>query len=459
MINSNTAAATYRNTNVLHGAPSTPGAAGKPHTGTTALGTSETVSKHDGQDAAKESLKRRGLLWELQRVMWRITEDKTLAGCHRWNAGGAAATSLVWQGNGKARWGGLQNSHSVWGSPVAAVAISARRAAEVSGAVETWGKAGKDHAVTLGTFTVGHKASHSLKDVRAVIAACWNAVTGNASWTGGGRSVGDRETYGARHWTRFIEVTHGRNGWHVHVHALFFHDRTLSADELESFKGRMFDRWKNRAENKGFTASEERAVDLVHLRAGGNAAGAMANYCAKGMITGLAAEVATGQIAKVAKNGNRVPFAILADIDAGWKAGDDVSADVKLWREWESGSKRMQFQRWSKGAKDALEVNVLAEDQIDESMVDTDEAETVAQIDREVWRDLASDVETRLRILDAVAPAKDADEARRFARLILSDLGVPHRLLSIPMADRGGQGLPTHHEALARDLHRHVLGD
>lgn len=420
-------------------------------TGTTALGTTET--KEHPQVSAVQY---RGLLWDLQRVMWRITQDKTLAGCHRWLAPGATEAALVWQGQGRARWGGLQNSHSVWGSPVAAAGISGRRSDEVNAAVETWGKV-EGRGFTLLTLTLRHTADQPLRMVWDAVSACWKAVTGTASWRGSAKTAGDRARYGIEHWFRAVEVTHGVNGWHVHIHVLLFHDRVLGVAAQEEMSDRLFGRWAGKAERLGMHApSRQRGIDVVHLPAGTDGASAIGAYTCKGMLTGIAAEVTTGQIAKAGKAGNRTPFSVLADIGVAMAAGVDCSRDLAIWYEWERDSKGRRQTAWSMGAKDALGVNVLADEQIEESLEDLEDAETIAGIDREVWRDLASDASIRLRILDAVAPAKDADEARRFARLILSDLGVPHRLLSIPMADRGDD-LPSHSEALVRDLHRHVL--
>jgi hypothetical protein len=240
---------------------------------------------------------------------------------------------------------------------------------------------------------------------------------------------------------------------------LLFHDTVLGADAQESMSNRLFDRWAGKAERLGMRApSRQRGIDVVHLPAGTDGASALGAYTCKGMLAGIAAEVTTGQIAKAGKAGNRTPFSVLADIGQAMATKSDCARDLAIWYEWERDSKGRRQAAWSMGAKDALGVNVLAEDQITESLEDLEDAETIASIDREVWRDLASDVSLRLRILDAVAPAKDADEARRFARLILDDLCIPHRLLSIPMADRGDD-LPTHGETVARDLHRHVLAE
>lgn len=397
------------------------------------------------------------MLWDLQRTMWRITDDKTLAGCHRWLAAGAAGAGIVWQGQGKARWGGLQNSHSVWGSPLAAAGISGRRSDEVNGAVETWGKV-SGRAFTLLTLTLRHTADQALPVVWDAVSGCWKAVTGTASWRGSAKTAGDKARYGIKHWFRAVEVTHGDNGWHVHIHVLLFHDKELDSDTQNEMADRLFGRWAGKAERLGMAApSRKRGIDVVHIPAGSDDAAAIGAYTCKGMLTGIAAEVTTGQIAKAGKAGNRTPFSVLADIGVAKANKADCARDLAIWYEWERGSKGRRQTAWSMGAKEELGVNALADEQINESLDDMQDAETIAGIDREVWRDLASDVEIRLRILDAVAPAKDADEARRFVRLILDDLHIPHRLLSIPMMDQGDGELPTHSDAVARDLRRHVL--
>ena len=57
-------------------------------------------------------------LWGLQRVLWSITQSKRFAGCHRWRAPGSAVARVDWSSEKGAQFGGLQDSKSVWASPI-----------------------------------------------------------------------------------------------------------------------------------------------------------------------------------------------------------------------------------------------------------------------------------------------------------------------------------------------------
>ena len=63
-------------------------------------------------------------IWRLQRTMWGITSFKRLAGCHRWLADNSGSAKIHWTAPGQAHWGGLQQSDSVWASPLSALKIS-----------------------------------------------------------------------------------------------------------------------------------------------------------------------------------------------------------------------------------------------------------------------------------------------------------------------------------------------
>lgn len=442
------------------------------------LGTTDTT-KHHKVKALSPALFR-AKLWDLQRTMWKVTEDKTLAGCGRWVAGGSAVASLVWQAQGRARWGGLQNSHSVWGSPVASSVICSRRANEVDTAIQAWANGAGlvaahyrgvttspsdrkqrgvsvnpvvERGISLMTLTLRHNSKQSLTEVWDAIAGCWQAVTNTAAWRGGARTAGDKSRYGIAHWYRAIEVTHGKNGWHVHLHTVLFHDRVLSVDEKDSLADRVFDRWAAKAVRLGMRApSRDRGIDVVHVAASSDDAKSIGGYTCKGMLSGLAAETTTGQVTKEAKGDNRTPFQILGDLGKQY-----TKRDHALWLEWEKGSKGRRQTGWSQGTKDVLGVNEMSDDQIDDSLGDNDQSEVVAMVGRGAWGAIASDTEKRAAILDAVAATDSAEGARKAARDVLKLFGVAHTVTAIGLARTDlDTVLPTHTDVFKRELHEAV---
>lgn len=373
--------------------------------------------------------------WALMADAWRFTSLKKVRGCHRWLAPGAGAASLQWV-PGQARWGNLQNSHSIWASPMAAARLARLRAAEIKCAVDSWISQGNGaHGVEFLTLTVRHHAGQSLSEVWDVVAKCWRSVVGGASWHGGKRYQGDKNRYGVAHWVRSVEITHSRkNGWHVHVHALLMTEKRLSKDERETLENRMFERWKNAALRAGFQApTRERGIKLVEAMNSNNTA-AIGEYLAKGQTSKLAMEVASGQASKLGSNQNRTPFQILGDIGRAYRAGKAYASDLAIYHEWEHASTGRRAIAWSKGAKAALGVLDLDDDEL----LQQDDAENfadpyaVALIPRQAWHTpaagreekLCDDVETRTAIVEAVKVAKTPEEARDKAAKVLADLGI-----------------------------------
>jgi hypothetical protein len=68
-------------------------------------------------------------------------------------------------------------------------------------------------SASLITLTMRHHAGHKLKDLWQALSAAWRGVISGKQW------IADQELGGLLGWVRVVEATHGRNGWHLHVHA------------------------------------------------------------------------------------------------------------------------------------------------------------------------------------------------------------------------------------------------
>ena len=293
--------------------------------------------------------------WALMADAWAYTSLKKIRGCHRWLAPGAGAVSVQWA-PGQARWGNLQNSHSIWASPVSAARLARLRSAEIRTAVDSWVDQNPAHGCEFLTLTVRHNAGQGLKEVWDVVAKAWRSVVGGASWHGGARCVGDKHVYGIAHWVRSVEITHSYDhGWHVHVHALLLTKKKLKQKQRKELRSRLFERWKNACLRAGFDApTEERGIDLKSVMNSSGSA-AIGEYLAKGQTSKIAMEVASGQASKQARGGkNRTPFQILGDIGRADRAGEDYARDLRTYHEWERVSNGRRAIGWSKNAKAEL---------------------------------------------------------------------------------------------------------
>lgn len=109
--------------------------------------------------------------------------------------------------------------------------IYAVRAEEIGQALETWGR----RRVALVTFTLRHNAAMRLRVLRRVLATAHSEIWGGRA---GAQLRTDLDYVGA---VRSSEVTHGRNGWHPHLHCLWFSRRTLTAEDWRAVS----ERWQH----------------------------------------------------------------------------------------------------------------------------------------------------------------------------------------------------------------------
>lgn len=426
-----------------------------------ALGTTEI--KEQQVAASRE-------LWRLQEVMWGVTRVSRLRGCHRWRAPGSSEATVQWS-PAQARFGGLQNSYSVWASPVASARIGRLRAAELSRALDAWSARSTQHSVAFCTLTLAHSADQGLTEVWDTISAAWRGVTGTASWRGGPRTEGDVARFGIAHWVKAVEATHGQNGWHVHVHCLLLLERSLDEGELGKLRGRIYDRWSAAAVRRGFKApTVERGVKL-ELAANSGDLGALAGYMTKGQLEGLslANEITGGQVIKQAKIGNRTPFQVLADIGKAKAAGDDYARDLAIWGAWERESHGRRQMAWSKGAKDALGITDLDDQELlaEDDGQFMSEAWAVASIPAEQWAKISGNTAFRCDLIELLRYEETAEKAQATALRFLEDHGiyarpVMQRLYEPPEDDsvrepeRGSEssGSPDERRASVRHVRR-----
>ena len=375
-------------------------------------------------------------LWRIQRAMWAVTADKRLRDCHRAPIPAAAAVAVMRRGaGGRGKFAGLVNSHSVWGSPVAAVGIARGRQEELQRAAAEWLAGGKGRALAMVTLTVRHRNGETLEDLLAGVTKAWSRVNSCRAWKA---PRGIRRRYGIGHYVWFLEITHGDNGWHPHRHMVMMLERALSDDELAALKAELHTLWADKVADLGLLApNEAHGVDVKQAATNVDAAAAIATYAAKGMFAGLAAE-ATGGAVKQARGGNRTPFQILEDIADALDAGEEPNArDVALWREYERATKGKQQRRWSNGALEELAVAVVEDEELEhledaDAEPDEGTAEDVALVAvarADWWRYLAHDTTARLEVLEAANAGTTPEAGLRAVTAMLDRLGVPYRRL------------------------------
>jgi hypothetical protein len=216
---------------------------------------------------------------------------------------------------------GLVRCGSAWSCPVCAASVYSHRADEIQHASELWRLAGG--RVYLLTLTVRHALGDDLRLLAAGVAQAWRRLRqgrhGQSLW----------RQLGIVHTLRALEVTHGANGWHPHLHVLVF------------TRGAGFERWEEqlalewceavRAELGCSAApSHEQAATITHSEA--------AEYVAK-----LGLEVSS--ITKQGKRGSRTPWQV------AHAAADHEPGARELWRDYGEAMRGRQSLTWSAHAR------------------------------------------------------------------------------------------------------------
>jgi len=275
---------------------------------------------------------------------------------------GAGSVTVGRTGAGAVHVSGVQRCASVWACPVCAPTIRERRATEVDQVVR--GALDAGHVVYFVTATVSHKLGDHLSDVLNLVTESWRA-------TFSGRRAQSLRGKGYVGQIRNIEVTHGVNGWHPHIHATLIFDR--DADETVTALGRAFS-----------TAVASRGGISIVPGPGWSwsrveTASAVSAYLAKvegGWGIGL--EMARGDLKLSRGAAGRTPGQILT------AAADGCPDAAVLFRIYEECTKGRNFMRFSRGLKATFGVVEVSDEEAAE-LAPVDELEVTWTVAAVVW--------------------------------------------------------------------------
>lgn len=321
-------------------------------------------------------------------------------------------------GSGAARragFSGLSTCGSVWACPVCAEKILAGRQDEVRRALSVW--TGLGGRVAFVTLTMRHRQGQALGDLWDSLSYAWGAVTSGRRW----KDLVGR--YGVDGWLRVVEVTHGRHGWHVHIHAALFLPSSATVDQVDDLGGSMFATWAAALKRRGLSASREHGVDAVLWDAADlSDGGRLADYFTKQdyvdqVDAGKAALELTRADLKRGRGGNRSPFQILGDLV---ELGD--ADDLDRWEEWEKASKGRRQLTWSRGLRSRL----LSDDERTDDELAAEELgsadDDLVEIPADGWR-----LVTTLGVESFILDAAEVDDHGESLRRYLLNRGIPFR--------------------------------
>jgi hypothetical protein len=326
------------------------------------------------------------LRYALREVVHDVTTHERVKKCG-WCR--VAESVTIRSGPGGAHYSGVMSCGSVWLCPVCAAKIAARRNAEVTRALSRH-LGEQQGGVAFLSLTVPHDRGDSLTHSFATVNGGWRKVVAGRAW----KTL--REALGIVGFIRTSECTHGGNGWHPHMHVLVFTERPLGDVELERLRLHAFSVWAAYVQREGFRAPLAMRCPIERVETT-----AVGNYATK---FGAALELTHG-MQKRGRYGSRTPFQILADFASG---GDEN--DLKLWHEWERGSKGRKQLTWSRGLKALSEVEDLTDEQVASEEVGGDD---VAVIDADTWALVVRLRGCAVRLLEAAEQPNGADAVGR----------------------------------------------
>ena len=283
-----------------------------------------TGSTPDGcvRSPLPRSLRRRLLRDRLRRVYARrdmpeldATFFRRIQRCGQQLVGGLVgleAMGIAGTEQRRARYHGFETCKSVWSCPMCSARIRSARAAELTEAVTLYGH----ERVYMLTLTVRHEYGDNFASMADNIAEAFRLVRQGNAW----KTMCKR--YGLEHQVRAVEHTYGRNGWHPHLHTLWFLERALTLQQQQEMEARIFELWSGcvaRTFGRHHLPSQAHGVRVTLCRDG--------NYLSK-----MGLEM-TDPGGKVGRHQGRSPWEIAED------AADGDPKSVELWLEYVRGTK------------------------------------------------------------------------------------------------------------------------
>lgn len=240
---------------------------------------------------------------------------------------------------------GLETCGSVWHCPVCAAKISETRRDEVARVIEgAQALGGSSYMLTL---TMRHNRYDKIDFLREQIVNGWRKVQNRRAF----RAI--KQEYGVLGTIRAIEVTHGENGWHPHLHILFVFEGPLLERDVAHVEASLKDLWIDVLAKSGGGFVSVDALDFRPASA--------SDYVTK---WGADRELVKGQ--QKLGNNSRTPWQLLDDAKTDTQAG-------ALFREYADTFKGTRQLTWSKGLKAMFGVGEIDDEAIANERTESDE--------------------------------------------------------------------------------------
>lgn len=297
--------------------------------------------------------------------------------CGRGIREGQAGVSVYRTATGKARYSGLWSCGDVWACPSCAAKIAGERRKELEKAMVAAHMMG--YQGYLLTLTFPHEHGISLEDMLGPFAKALQGFKNSKIWKG------MAERHGRLGQIKALEVKHGGNGWHPHVHELLIARPGVLEDVrlIDALRSE----WVKQLLKHGLGDSAKRSDMLAHaldLRGGDDAHAYIAKY-GHDERWGISSEMTQG-MKKIGTDaqGHHTPFELLAMAEQG----DGRAA--ALFREYVAAFKGKRAMTWTRGLRKALFGS--DDEATDEALAALDEPKPeedfVVSLDTELYQEL-----------------------------------------------------------------------
>lgn len=301
---------------------------------------------------------------------------------------------------GKAFYKGLQVCGSVWQCPVCAAKISERRRSElVHGTGLHLEKCGNDSLVFV-TLTFPHNQYDDLKELMLKLSKATAYFYRHRDYK---NLKAKLAKFG---YVRALEVTHGSNGWHPHIHEIWFCGRNQS--DFYAIKKAVFALWSRACVVAGLSIPNfKHGVDVKDARF---AASYVTKFGDDHRKWGMEDELTKSgaKKGKLDKDGllvSRTPWQLL---DA--YADDNDKLAGALFRDYTATFKGKQQIRWSNGLKSMYGIQHFTDEQLAEKQESA--AYRFFSVSVNDWRIIR---QTCTRFNDTRASVLDASESLGYA--------------------------------------------
>jgi Replication protein len=352
--------------------------------------------------------RRRDRRYALRSLLWEFSQVKRCKGCGRWMTGSLVGVRYS-AGNG-AGFSGLQTCGSIWICPVCSSKILARRSVETGVLLLGWESQGGRMA--MGTLTMRHNKGHSLRQEWDALGKAWASVIGSQVWRKWKQRVGSPGL------VKVVEVTYGKNGWHVHLHFVLLVGASCTEADVDELTGWLIPKWQRSLAKVGMPGALDVGQEL-HFVEGVEAASQLGEYFAKQTAYGTAESLGRELFSSWTKGSltwhSTVPV---------WRLIEEFASTgdlelLGLWHEFERVSHGRKQMAWSQGLRELM---ALGPEKSDEEIAAEEAGDRdLLVISREGWQGVLAAKWPACLILD-VMERSGVDAVCRF----LDANGIEH---------------------------------